>query len=57
MSPLKVKSGVYEPVFEAVTRQVNIEIFAIPPTPLPLLVQAAPETPVIDHVAKVALGL
>lgn len=45
------------PVFEAVTTQVNIEIFVLAPTPLPLLVQVIPNTPVIDHVPYVAKGL
>lgn len=45
------------PVLDAVTKQVNIEIFVLPPALLPLLVHRAPETPVIDQVPKVALGL
>ena len=44
------------PVLDAVTKQVNIEIFVFPPALLPLLVQVAPVTPVIDQVPYVALG-
>lgn len=48
------------PVLEAVTRQVKIEIFVLPPGLLALLVQEIPNTPLIDHVPYVSglkLGL
>ena len=41
------------PVLEAVTRQVKIEIFELPPGPLPVLVHKAPVTPITAQVPYV----